>query len=256
MTSLRIIHVFGLVSLFISSCACAGPVVNNGDRKTTKQEESANLMTISKLLLLDETDAKQYRSNLQNLVGNYYQIKEQNGINVIELLGRATENLTVDKIEIKDSVLFNRITDENYQIGISIPWLNLKANSGEKLETIIQDMAAVTAPSTAQFIKDHLPQENVLDTSRNVYYISGATVTLISQKRYTTKQIDGAIPIVSIGGRAIYTDNLQTNSYIVSVTKTLAMRATTGSHLMASGQGLYTEDPALDGLVVKVSKSK
>jgi len=247
--------------MYVGCCAVAGPIA--GGAAPSAVDGDAALSGISKLILLDESDAKAYASNLQNLVGQYYQIVPiPNGGHALQLLGRASEDMKVDKIELKDNkILFKKVTDSTYSAGITIPWLNLQAKSGERLDTLIQDIATVSAPSSANFISKNLPDSGAIDPSLSIYYVSGATVTLVSQKMYTTKNVEGAIAI--FGGKDAYVKDIISNGWLVSVTKILAKRPTTinkgisdkGISKMLSEQ-LYKDDMSVEGMIVSVRPPK
>jgi hypothetical protein len=249
MKTFKWITVVVIMFLSITSMSHAGPISVDKESAPSSDQMDKNLESISKLLVLEETDARHYSSNLQNLVGNYYQVITNDSGPVLQLLGRASEDMKVDKFELKDKILFKKITDKNYNAGVNIPWLNLKAEGETKKETIIQDIATVSIPIAADFIQQHLPSDNIIDATLPVYFISGATVTIISQKQYSTTNIEGSIPIINIGGKHLYSKDIHANSWIVSVTKILAKKPTSQEKSTAK---LYEEDSGLNGLVVKV----
>ena len=237
---------------FTAGCACAAPVVSDQSQPDEDGMKS-NLQSLSTLLLLQDTDAKSAANNLTNTVGQYYQIVTQaDGSKAVQLLGRAAEDLQVDKIELMDKILFQKVIDNTYDAGIAIPWLTLKTNGSDKLSTLIQDLATLTAPTSATFIHDHLPSVDVIDQNLDVYYASAATVTLISQTVFSTNSSGGGVPIISLNGNNVYSKNILSNAYIVSVSKTLAKRATSHGLEIAVERPLYSEDSTVPGMVVKV----
>lgn len=276
-TVVKIVNLIALAAVCFTSfigCAIAEgdkPIVSGNSAPPESDIMDSNLKSLSELLLLSETDAKQYSSNLQNLIGQYYQIVTVDGHKALQPLGRALEDMKVDKLELKDKVIFKKVIDKNYNSGINIPWLDLTAKDDEKIETLIQDIASVSAPSSAAFIHNHLPSRDVINPSLPVYYVSAATVTIISQKLYSSKNIAGSIPIVNIGGAQLYSKDIFSNAWIVSVSKTLAWNPidnSSGRHRetnvrfetlpsssnydLRNSNELYKEDASLNGLVVPV----
>lgn len=114
---------FVLLALTTAS-AYGGPLAGGATQQGALQDMEKNLSDLGDLVVLDGSDAKHYSSNLQDLVGQYYQIVTVRGQKSLQLLGRATEDLKVDKVELKDKILFSKVTDSSYSAGLNIPWLN------------------------------------------------------------------------------------------------------------------------------------
>ena len=189
--------------------------------------------------ILGNEDARTYSSDLGSIVGSYFYVDDDN---TLVRIGRPDAIPKATSIQLKDKIEFQAATEDGGDISATLPWLSFLFKKETKTSVLMQDIASVIGTSDPKIIKDNLPT-GIAPAGKAVWFITGATVTVISATTYSSQNINGS-SIIQVGGSKIYSKNSLQNAWIISLNKVRA----------SNGQGILN-DP-LAGKVVRIKKTK
>jgi hypothetical protein len=237
---------FFIVSLCAIACASAsitlGADNNSSPIVTTKLDDGSTFNDYIKALgvktFLANEDARTYSSDLDDLVGNYFYVDDAGLVN---LLGRPDAIPKATAIQLKDKIEYQAATDTGGSLSATLPWLSFLFKADKKTSVLMQDIASVVGTSNPTTISQNLPPTS--PTGKQVWFISGATVTLVSSTVYSDNSFNGS-SIVQVGGNALYTQNILQNAWVISLNK-----------VRANNVGILGEDPWA-GKVLTIKRNK
>ena len=185
-----------------------------------RQQTEEALQALTRLTFLSENDAHQYARNVQSLTGYYAYVKEDK---TVVLLGES-EPAKVQRIDLKDDVIFRGVVKNGYNAGIGIPILKVDLKADEVAELTIQDVVTVASRFGADEIACNFPfawRETANPKGAiQYYYIPAATISVMNTRRFNSsnQSISGIFSIVSIGANKYYSDEAVSAKYFVTVT--------------------------------------
>ncbi len=204
--------------------------------------------------VLSDEDARTYSSDLNDLVGNYFYVDE---IGIVNLLGRPDAIPKATIIQLKDKVEYQSATEKGSSISATLPWLSFLFKANFKTSILMQDIASVVGTSNPPTITANLP--STAPAGKQIWFISGATVTLVSATTYSNKTFEGS-SVIQVGGNALYTKNILQNAWIISLNK---VRANSIPQPVAQpidksmGESfLFKDKDPLAGKIVKIKNMK
>lgn len=225
-----------LVSLLALNCYAEGnPLVNSQPGDTSKFNDYVK--TLGRRAILADEDARTYASDLDSLVGFYFWLDNDNTIN---LIARPDNIQKATLIQLKDKIEFQSTTEDGGSLSTTLPWLSFLFKTDDKTSVLIQDLATVIGTSDPNTIKTNFPRGMAPD-GKEVWFITGATVTLVSATLYSDKSFNGST-IIQVGGNALYTQNTLQNAWVISINK-----------VRASGGVGALSDP-LAGKIIRIKK--
>lgn len=189
---------------------------------TVRQQTEEALTALTSLTFLNETDARQYARNPQGLLGFYAYVTPKNKL---VLLG-GSRKVTVQKIDLKNDVLFRGVVKQGYDAGIGIPVLQVNLKNQQVAELSVQDIVTVASDFTADQIACDFPyawrdKANAAGATQ-FYYIPSATVSALSSRRFESSDqgLTGVFTILNIAGSRYYSDETLSTKYFVTVSLT------------------------------------
>jgi hypothetical protein len=230
-----------ICSLFLSALLLAiGPVsaATNSPLVATQLDDKSTFDDFVKALgvksILTNEDAKSYSADLSGLVGNYFYVDSEN---TIALIGRPDTIPRSSIIQLKDKIVYQSAVEQGGELSATLPWLSFLFKANVKTSILMQDIATVIGTSDPRTIKENLPT-GIAPKGKTIWFISGATVTVVSASSYSNKSFTGS-SIIQVGGSKLYTKNGLQNAWIISINKVPA----------SAGENL--SDP-LAGKIVKI----
>lgn len=242
-----------IIFAFTSHAIADSPIVKTNLDESSTFDDYIKALGV-KTVLADE-DARTYSSDLNDLVGSYFYVDE-NGI--VNLLGRPDAIPKATLIQLKDKIEYQSATEKGSSISAALPWLSFLFKANYKTSVLMQDIASVVGTSNPSTISTNLPSTAPAD--KQIWFISGATVTLVSATTYSNKAFNGS-SIIQVGGNALYAKNILQNAWIISLNKVRANSITKSvnplinKNIMAEPFVFGNDDP-LAGKIVKIKKTK
>lgn len=175
-----------------------------------------------KVFLLPE-DARTYSSDLTGLVGSYFYIDDDDNI---QLIGRPDAIPQATAFQLKDKIEYQAATDQGSSISATLPWLSFIFGHNSKTSILMQDIATVVGTSDPAKIHANIPQ-GIAPANKQIFFITGATVTLVSATQYFDTNVQGS-SIIQVGGKYLYTKNILQNAWIISINKVAATQPPSG----------------------------
>lgn len=219
-----------------SATATPNPIVNSTQDNTKPFGDYIKALGV-KLMLADE-DARTYSSDLDALVGNYFYVDEQGNI---VLVGRPDNIPKATSVQLKEKIEYQAAVDNGSSISATLPWLSFIFGHNTKTSIVMQDIASVVGTSDPTIVKINAPA-GIAPAGKQLWFISGATVTLVSATQYADTNIQGS-SIIQVGGKFLYTKNILQNAWIISLNR-----------VPVSSAQFKTVHDTLGGRVVRIKK--
>jgi hypothetical protein len=210
-----------VVALVTLTCCFANPAFS-ADKPTpivpTTLDDKSSFADYIKALgvkmFLSGEDARTYSSDLSDLVGSYFYV-DDNSMTV--LMGRPDAIPKATAVQLKDKIEYQSATDKGASLSATLPWLSFLFKSDKKTSILMQDIASIVGTSDPATIKANIPA-GIAPTGKQVWFITGATVTLVSATLYSNKSFNGST-IIQVGGNALHSQNILQNAWIISLNK-------------------------------------
>jgi hypothetical protein len=188
--------------------------------------------------MLSKEDARTYSATINDLVGSYFYVNDQNEV---QLLGRPDGIPKATTVQLKDKIEYQAATDDATSITATLPWLSALFKAQTKTSILLQDIATVVGTSDPKTISAHRVGL-AAPAGKPLWFISGATVTLVSATNYSNKSFEGST-VIQIGGSKIYTRNALQNAWVISINK------------VPVGENVGLIDDSLKGKIIKIRKA-
>lgn len=202
----------GVAAAIAPASAADSPVVTTSADGTQNFQQYINALGLK--IFLSSEDARTYSSDLDGLVGNYFYVGDDG---VIVLLGRPDNIPKATAIQLKDKIEYQAATDNGSSISATLPWLSFLFGNDVKTSILMQDIASVVGTSDPTVIHTYLPT-GLAPAGKQIWFISGATVTLISATQYSDTSFDGST-VIQVGGKYLNTKNVLQNAWIISINR-------------------------------------
>jgi hypothetical protein len=217
-------------SLFVLPFAQLG-LAESPVKSAVDTEIQSRLAQFKAQTFLKEEDAHNYRAAVQKIVGTFLTFDKKT--KQIELTSSRAISPNVETVmQLKDGLVFTALLEGSTELGIDLVFFKLGGNEKTKVDLQIIDVATVTADPDDQIIKQHFPSD--IPEDLEVYWISAATVSLVTKKIYYTENVGLAAGYssLSIGGKTYYSSGSEARDYMISISKRRVFPAR-GSHAPA-----------------------